>query len=162
MISKRLAEFPMYEIFEDGSVIGPSGKVLKPQTTNGYNRLRFRSDTEERTLQIHRVVAHLFHNMDLYDLTFEPDHLDNDKLNNHKDNIEVVTKSENCRRRSGRAPNSNIDTKTEKQCSKSMMLKPRIGFQQSKRSADGQGSWCRECTLEYKRAYGRAHRLKHV
>ena len=157
MIYKQLEGFSKYKIFEDGSVQGPSGKILKLCLNNGYHRLEFRSDSgESANLMIHRVIAHLYHGLDLNDYSLEPDHLDRDKLNNHKDNIEVVTKSENARRRSGRERHSCIDTATRKQCSKCGLLKPKTGFKKSSGSADGLGSWCSECTKEYKKAYARS------
>lgn len=153
---KEIEGFSKYKIFENGSVQGPSGKILKPVVNNNYHRITFRSDNgTEKNLMIHRVMAHLYHGLALDDLSMEPDHLDKNKYNNHKDNIEVVTKSENCRRRSGREPNSYIDTATHKECSKCKILKDRNGFAKSKKSVDGYGSWCHDCTKEYKKAYAR-------
>lgn len=154
---KQLEGFSKYKIFEDGSVQGPSGKILKLCLNNGYHRLEFRADDgSSKNLMIHRVMAHLYYGLELDNYDFEPDHKDRNKLNNHKNNIEIVTKSENCRRRSGREPNSCIDTLTHKQCSKCRALKPRTGFKKSAGSADGLGSWCSECTKEYKKAYARS------
>lgn len=153
---KQLKGFSKYKIFEDGSVEGPSGKILKLEINNNYYRLEFRADDgSSKNLMIHRVMAHLYYGLELNNYDFEPDHKDRNKLNNHKNNIEIVTKSENCRRRSGREPNSCMDTSEFKQCSKCGLLKDRKGYKKSSGSADGLGSWCHECTKEYKKAYSR-------
>ena len=156
MIYKQMAGFSRYKIFEDGSVQNIHGKILKQNLQNNYHRVTLTADDGSvKTLSVHRIIANLYHGLALDNHNLEPDHKDNNKLNNHKDNIEIVTKSENCRRRSGRPPNSNIDTQTHKQCSKCFELKPKTGFKPQKGSIDGLGSWCHDCTKAYKRAYSR-------
>ena len=156
MEHKTIHGYLKYKIYEDGTIENYNGLKLKPETSTGYARYTLTNELgSHRTFAAHRLVAHCFLNYDLNNYEFEVDHLDRDKLNNHKDNLEIVTKSENCRRRSGREPNSNIDTATHKQCSKCLNLKPRSEYSTGKRCVDGIGSWCGDCTKSYKREYVR-------
>ena len=153
---KQLPGFSKYKFFEDGSVQGLRGFNLKLNNHSRYSRLGFKSDEGQITwYTIHRIMAYLYHGLALDNYDLEPDHKDNNKLNNHKDNLEIVTRSENQRRKCGREPNSNIDTSTHKQCSKCLGLKSRAEFKPKNQSVDGLGSWCRDCTNAYKRAYSR-------
>lgn len=91
MRSSRIAHHEMYTIYEDGSV--HSGKldvVLVPRTnSNGYQIVTL--DGEQ--LSVHRLTAlHFIPNPYQYP---QVNHKDGNKCNNHVDNLEWVSVSEN-------------------------------------------------------------------
>lgn len=77
----------------DGTVIGPSGKVLKPAVSNcGYERVAIYRNGKQKRLSVHRLVAETFFG--------EPtapnvNHKDGNKRNNAALNLEWCTPSEN-------------------------------------------------------------------
>ena len=80
-------------VFENGDVIGVSGKKLKPAfNKDGYPTAKFGS----RTRTIHRVLYECFKGGIPKGL--EIDHIDGDRTNNSLDNLEAVTHKENIRR----------------------------------------------------------------
>lgn len=63
----------------------------------GYRRVSLAFDNGRRiTYAVHRLVAHAFYPMENAD-EFQVNHIDGDKMNNHLDNLEYVTSSENAR-----------------------------------------------------------------
>lgn len=150
-------EFPEYDVREDGSIWRNNDRYVRwgsntpisPQTSNGYHQVKLVSRDGSRCgVLVHRLVASVYHNMDLHDLSLEPDHRDKDRSNNHKDNLEVVTRPENMRRAKGRSPWS--VTSTHKECCRCGIMKPHNEFNSNSRSADGMGSRCRPCNKEYR------------
>jgi hypothetical protein len=82
-----------YRITEDGKVYSKtSKKFLKNQICNGYELI----DIQQTRYTIHRLVAMTFIPTDNYDLVV--DHIDTNKLNNHKDNLQWITQKENVNR----------------------------------------------------------------
>jgi hypothetical protein len=97
---KVLCEDPNYDIRPDGKIytlIERTGKRssknnwrLKPETLNLYGYVRVKYDY--RDLFLHRIVAQKFiGNID----GLQVNHLDGNRANNHKDNLELCTQSEN-------------------------------------------------------------------
>lgn len=93
-----MKDFPLntnYQVTECGEVYSKhSGKILKKELMNkGYYRVNINIDGETKKLYVHRMVA----------LTYLPNpenkpqvnHKDSDRLNNHVDNLEWCTSSEN-------------------------------------------------------------------
>ncbi|MBO4736598.1 MAG: HNH endonuclease [Paludibacteraceae bacterium] len=89
----------MYEVSNYGNFRNiKTNHVLKPcQSEKGYWMLGFRcTDEKSRILKIHRIVAWMF--VPGYDeLHDEVNHKDGNKSNNHADNLEWTTRSENIR-----------------------------------------------------------------
>ena len=91
--------FHGYKIFRDGSVCGKGGKHLKPEKrfrrgNNGVYDLRVRLyyNGKRKKWTLQRLVAACFLGpIDGYEIN----HKDRDSTNNHVDNLERVTPSEN-------------------------------------------------------------------
>lgn len=95
-MSERLQHprYPM-QIGRDGSVVGPSGKVLKPRPTNcGYTRVVAYQDGKAIPLLIHRLVADVFCE-GASEARRHVNHKNGDKSDNRAENLEWVTPSEN-------------------------------------------------------------------
>lgn len=85
-----------YVIHEDGKIwSNKSNKFLKPLLNNGtgYMHVALRIDGKTINFQIHRLVAQKFHPNP--ENKREVNHKDGDKTNNHVDNLEWNTSSEN-------------------------------------------------------------------
>jgi hypothetical protein len=88
-----------YQATECGKVIGPSGKVLKTHTPkHGYaTYCEYVRGLGKRTRFVHRLVLEQFHGPPPEGA--ESDHIDRNKMNNHKDNLRWVSHSENMKNR---------------------------------------------------------------
>lgn len=86
-----------YTVFEDGKIIGPSGKELKwNYTRDGYPRVSI----GKAPMLVHRLVALAFvPNPNNYN---EVDHIDGNKNNPSASNLEWVSHQENVRRAAAR------------------------------------------------------------
>lgn len=87
-----------YEIVGTAEVIsyhGGKGKavIIKPFVKNGYLAVSLQIKGERRHFYIHRIFAEKY--VDGYSECKEVNHKDGNKLNNHVDNLEWVTRSEN-------------------------------------------------------------------
>ena len=67
--------------------------LLHPSITNGYYKVRLSNNGLVSDYMVHKLVYQLFN--DDYDNTKIIDHIDGNKLNNHKDNLRQITASEN-------------------------------------------------------------------
>lgn len=96
MEMKFYAGYPNYGIYEDGRILNlKSGRFLSPWITDsGYLRVELTYQGTKKKYLVHRLVASLFvHNEDKQRKTVN--HIDGDKFNNHKDNLEWATDKEN-------------------------------------------------------------------
>lgn len=100
--SKTLDEFPQYSIFETGKIYTRfSSRFLKfSKSEDGSAKLYYRFLNSTMNIYVHRLICLAFHPMEGlvsykdYD-SYQVNHLDGNTLNNHKNNLEWVTKSEN-------------------------------------------------------------------
>lgn len=91
-IWKPIKGYKGYEISNFGN-IKRFGRLLKLSAWNNYKVIRLRSNGNEKTMYVHRLVA----------MTFIPNpsnkpmvnHIDGNKLNNNSENLEWCTKQEN-------------------------------------------------------------------
>ncbi len=89
-----------YEVSSYGR-IRRGDKILKGVNQNGYRAVSLWLDGKRRYVKIHRLVATAFLGMDYYGpRNIVVMHLDNDKTNNHIDNLKVGRQRENCEYRS--------------------------------------------------------------
>lgn len=83
-----------YQVFEDGSIINPHGKLIKlNKTQKGYLYCSIKVNGKWKIKSHHRLIAEIFHGECPEGL--EVNHKDNNRSNNHKDNLEYVTRSQN-------------------------------------------------------------------
>lgn len=105
LISKLFSniDFNEYTQIEDsnhfinnkGEVVNKFNEKVKPRNCNGYLMVDINTNKKHKTLYIHRVVAQIF--LPNPENLPEVHHKDNNKSNNHLDNLEWTTKSMNCR-----------------------------------------------------------------
>ena len=85
----------MYQCDTNGVVYGQNGEPLSPNiNSKGYKYVVFCKDRKMKTLQVHRIIA----------LTFVPNptnlpvvnHKDGNKQNNNVNNLEWVSRQQNC------------------------------------------------------------------
>lgn len=91
----QIKEFPNYSISKHGRVLGMSGKILTGGIdTKGYHIVCIRDGRGgQTTRKVHRLVA--IHFLDNPNNKPQVNHKDSNKLNNHVDNLEWATNSEN-------------------------------------------------------------------
>ena len=88
-----------YTVFEDGTVIGSSGKVIKQRPNHdGYLVFTAGKSSQRTTVFTHRIVAELFVPKPDDPLATEIDHKDGNRANPDAYNLEWVTHKENVRR----------------------------------------------------------------
>lgn len=92
---KNITGFENYSISNFGNVANvKTGRILKPSINeNGYNKITLSLNNQKHTKKIHRLVAEAF----IENPNNKPcvDHIDNNQLNNHIDNLRWTTISEN-------------------------------------------------------------------
>lgn len=102
-----------YAVFRDGRIQRISTSTQLKTTTSfnqkGYPLVRLVVDGKYRTKTVHRVVAEAWHG-DYRKDGYEVDHIDNNRKNNHVDNLRWVSKKENNQKSwdSGNKDNSGI------------------------------------------------------
>jgi hypothetical protein len=88
-----IKNFPNYEVSNFGKIRNKKTlRVLKETLRNGYPSVSLCKDSKSITTNIHQVVASTF--LEKIDNKIV-NHKDGNTLNNHADNLEWVTKSEN-------------------------------------------------------------------
>ena len=96
---KVISMFPKYKIYENGEIFNGK-RFFKFNCSRGYLKIGISKNGEKEYLRVHRIVCYAFHPIEgLHNLEdykhLQVNHKDNNKLNNHKNNLEWVTRSEN-------------------------------------------------------------------
>ena len=90
----KIKRYPNYEISNEGRVRNKNtGHVLSPRTSNGYHTVNLFNGYGASVKYVHRLVADAFYDGDHDGL--DVNHLDGCKTNNHVDNLQWCTRSEN-------------------------------------------------------------------
>lgn len=86
-----------YRITDDGKVIGLKGQEIGSYSQNGYKKFKIRYNSDvELHVNAHRLQAYQKYGEEIYTTGTVVRHLDNDKTNNSKENIEIGTVKDNC------------------------------------------------------------------
>jgi len=94
-IWKTIEEFPIYEVSNLGRVKNTSsGRILSPTIKTGYYHAFLTNNNYKKTCKVHRLVAIAF--ILNPENKSEVNHKDKDKLNNKLENLEWMTRKENC------------------------------------------------------------------
>ena len=98
---KMIDKYPPYQVSNYGRVKRKLGNgkehILAPIPIKGYWRYQFSSGGKSYHKQIHRIVYETF--VAPIPDGYEIDHLDHNRENNHVSNLEIITKTENRKRR---------------------------------------------------------------
>lgn len=129
-------QFGDYFVSEDGRMRDAKGQELSPVfEATGYLRYNF----DGQCHLAHRLVAHLWLGLDLEDRRLQVDHKDDDRVNCHYTNLQIVTAGQNKKLATARAyPNDDVVRKT---CRKCLSVKSREEFH-----CKGNSSYCKTCT----------------
>ena len=92
---KPIKNFPRYEISNYGRVKSLKGKekILTPYINKGYCDISLSNDGQRKHFLIHSLVWSHFSDIPQGDLQI--DHRDENKINNHIDNLQLLTCKEN-------------------------------------------------------------------
>ncbi len=91
---QQIDEFPNYHISTFGNIKNVvTNKVLKPSVKSGYYSVCLINEIGRKSMKIHRIVAKAF--LSNPENKLEVNHKDKNKLNNHVENLEWTTRSEN-------------------------------------------------------------------
>lgn len=93
-IWKSIEDYPNYEVSSEGNVKNKKrDKLLSQELVKGYPRVMLCEKGTCSPKTVHRLVAEAFHGGKHNNL--QVNHIDGNKENNNKDNLEWVTGSEN-------------------------------------------------------------------
>lgn len=98
-----------YKIGNKGTIINKHGNKCKPFIINsGYYAISLWNNNKKKNYLVHKLVAEHF--LDNYTDSLDIDHIDNNKLNNNINNLQLITHQENCIKRI--TPNVALVTKS--------------------------------------------------
>ena len=91
---KSIDGYPHWKVSNFGTIVGPSGKILKPLNNGmGYFSVALSGHKYQKKFYIHRIVG--FHFVPEFRHGLEINHKDGNKANNHYLNLEWVSHSGN-------------------------------------------------------------------
>jgi len=91
-----------YEVFEDSTIIGLArGKVIKQRLDDdGYPTITYGKMNRRKSMRVHKVMALTFLEKpyDYNKVTYDVDHKDNNRQNNHISNLQYLTHVDNVKK----------------------------------------------------------------
>lgn len=94
-IFKTIEDYPSYEVSNLGrikSLKSNNIRYLKPSLDfDGYRRVTLSDHGKQATKKVHQLIAIAFLNHKTCGSKLIVDHIDNDKLNNRVDNLQIIT-----------------------------------------------------------------------
>lgn len=90
---KEIKNFEGYIVYDDGQIYGPRCPLKPFMGRGGYLKVCLSKNNKRKWIYVHRLVCELFIPNILNKK--EVNHIDGNKLNNKKENLEWVTRSEN-------------------------------------------------------------------
>jgi len=108
-------------IFNNGYLIKENGDIYKNDkllkqsiNTQGYKVINIKDKNKKNhTCYVHHLVAYYYLNHKCFNNNLEIDHIDSNNLNNHKDNLQIISKNENLKKRKKRGCNKKKYKKEE-------------------------------------------------
>lgn len=89
----------LYRVSSIGRVKNSNDKILYVwESDRGYIKVQLWKNSSRKNYRIHQLVAMAFLNHDLESI-LEVDHKDDNKLNNHVDNLQLLTRRQNMTKR---------------------------------------------------------------
>ena len=144
---KPIPEFQKYLISDTGIVYGQNSKPLFQRNEDNYKIVRITYNYQRINFSVHRLIAHTFLGLDLFDRLKLVHHKDGNPSNNCVDNLEILTPSEHTLKSYDHTRIN--DSITHKQCRKCKVIKDRSEFYISnKKHSDGYLSYCKSCCIE--------------
>jgi hypothetical protein len=139
---KSPIELGGYSITSHGYVYGQNGKQLVQRVKNGYATIGLQINGKKKMFFVHRLVACFFNPLG-YALTekhMQVNHINGNKLDNHIDNLEWVTPSENSKHAWQNGLCENVKQKTSEANSKIVLdLSTGIYYKNAKEASEAVG-----------------------
>ena len=149
------ARFYNYMVHDDGRVFAKGNKssdyepilLANRVTDGGYLKVNLTIDDKRRRIFVHRLVAHLFLDLDLNDKSIDVHHKNKIRSDNRSCNLELVRSASHVALHTKdnvlvKYPN---DNELVKECRKCHIVKPRSEFYVKLVNSDRTSSWCKNC-----------------
>jgi len=93
---KDIPNYPGYRLVPDGRVYSDKIKdIRKPNTSGKYYMIQVCHESKTKSITLHRLVVQLYGDAPTDIRKTQVNHIDGDKANNHIDNLDWLTPSEN-------------------------------------------------------------------
>lgn len=86
----KSVDFHGYTIYEDGTVIGLYGKEIKQHINGGRYQIRLNIEGKRRSFITSRLIYYVFNPFDIDDVNLCVTYKDDNPLNHHLDNLELI------------------------------------------------------------------------
>jgi len=111
---KTPKELHGYSITSHGYVMSKSGKTLKQRVKDGYAVIGLQINGKKKMFYVHRLVACFFNPLgySLTERSMQVNHINGNKLDNHIENLEWITPSQNTKHAYDLGLNENVKKAT--------------------------------------------------